>query len=112
MPDAAPETSSTREPAVAERESSREGAACRTPLRMAVLVDGYEQPAWVTSMLRQILDAGVAEISLVVVNAAEAESQAVVKRSAAGRVANWWRKRDVLPYAAYRRFDRRRYLQP
>ncbi|MEO6528253.1 MAG: hypothetical protein ABIP93_16650 [Gemmatimonadaceae bacterium] len=83
----------------------------RPPLRMAVMVDGFAQPVWVTSMLRQIVDAGVAEIVLVVVNAAEADVPAVVPRSALERVANWWRKRDVLPYAAYRKFDHRRYMR-
>jgi len=75
-----------------------------------VLVDGFQQPAWVTSMLRDIVEAGVAEIALVVVNAVEAQLPAP-RRSLPQRVTSWWRNRDVLPYAAYRRFDRRRYLQ-
>lgn len=103
MSDVAPETSPTPEHATTE-------PAARGPrLRVAVLIDGFEQPAWVTSMLRQIVDSGVAEIALVVLNAAEADTPAVVRRSFGGRLANWWRKRDILPYAAYRKFDRRRY---
>ena len=106
MSDVSAESSSPRDHA-----RSAADAAPRAPLRMAVLVDGFEQPVWVTSMLRQIIEAGVAEIALVVVNAAEADAPAVVRRTPLARVANWWRKRDVLPYAAYRKFDRRRYAQ-
>ncbi|MDB4883528.1 MAG: hypothetical protein JWL95_2294 [Gemmatimonadetes bacterium] len=107
MADMAPETSPIREHVEADPATGP-----RSPLRMAVLVDGFEQPVWVTSMLRQIVDAGVAEIVLVIVNAAEADAPAVVRRSLPQRVANWWRKRDVLAYAAYRKLDHRRYLQP
>ena len=81
------------------------------PLRVGVLVDGFEQPAWIVGALRELVDAGVAEIALVVLNATDPYATPTPIRSFPQRVANWWRQRDVLPYIAYRRFDHRRYVR-
>ena len=80
----------------------------RGRLRVGLLVDSLMQPAWVVEAVRQIIRDGIAEIVCVVVNEA-GESPVPRKLPALQRVARWVENRDVLAYAAYQRFDARRY---
>jgi hypothetical protein len=80
----------------------------RGRLRVGLLVDSRMQPAWVVEAVRQIIRDGIAEIVCVVVNEA-GESPVPRKLPALQRVARWIENRDVLAYAAYQRFDARRY---
>ena len=80
----------------------------RGRLRVGLLVDSLVQPAWVVEAVRQIMRDGIAEIVCVVVNE-KGESPVPRKLPALQRVARWIENRDVLGYAAYQRFDARRY---
>ena len=100
MTDVAHEVASAR-----ERWHDHPAANLQAPPRLALLIDGFDQPQWVTSMLRQIVDAGVAQVALVVVNAAQAGTRAKGNRSTIRRLTNWWHNRAALPYAAYRRHE-------
>ena len=72
------------------------------------MLDGFEQPAWITATLERICDSGVARIELVVLND---RPPSTARRKTTQRIANWWRVRHALPYEAYRRIDRRRYVR-
>src|SRR6478609_4425743 len=80
----------------------------RGPLRVGLLVDSLVQPAWVVEAVRQIVRDGTAEIVCVVVNEA-GESPVRRKLPALQRAARWMENRHALAYAAYQRFDARRY---
>jgi hypothetical protein len=80
----------------------------RGRLRVGLLVDSLMQPAWVVEAVRQIIRDGIAEIVCVVVNEA-GESPVPRKLPILQRAARWIENRDALAYAAYQRFDARRY---
>ena len=80
----------------------------RARLRVGLLVDSLVQPAWVVEAVRQIIRDGIADIVCVVVNEA-GESPVPRKLPALQRAARWIENRHVLGYAAYQRFDARRY---
>ena len=80
----------------------------RARLRVGLLVDSLVQPAWVVEAVRQIIRDGIADIVCVVVNEA-GESPVPQKLPALQRAARWIENRHVLGYAAYQRFDARRY---
>jgi methionyl-tRNA formyltransferase len=93
--------------------SEEPGAAVTPPpsrerLRVGLLVDSLMQPAWVVEAVRQIIRDGIAEIACVVVNEA-GESPVPRKLPILQRAERWIENRDVLAYAAYQRFDARRY---
>src|SRR5437763_6802216 len=80
----------------------------RERLRVGLLVDSLVQPAWVVEAVRQIVQGGFAEIACVVLNEA-GESPVPRKLPAVQRAARWIENRHALAYAAYQRFDTRRY---
>ncbi len=81
-------------------------ASSQRPLRIAVLLDGWEQPRWIRETLEQIAARRLGEISAVVLNSAASASH---DRSLGKRVASWLRNATYLPYELYSRFDRRFY---
>ena len=80
----------------------------RARLRIGLLVDSLVQPAWVVETVRQIIRDGIADIACVVVNEA-GESPVPQKLPALQRATRWIENRDALAYAAYQRFDAKRY---
>jgi hypothetical protein len=72
-------------------------------------VNSLEQPAWVERALRRVEDDGVAKIVLVVRNVADAGPRGA---GLGVRAAAWWRNRRFLLYAAYVRWDTRRFRAP
>lgn len=99
------------EPAGA-RARHTDAAAERGKLRVALLLDGYTQAAWIARLLADIRTSAVADVVLVVLNGATQQTDGVVPRSIGRRAMSWWRNRDSLPYALYRRWDRARYGSP
>ena len=90
--------------------ASRNGGRGPRTLRVGLLLDGFSSVSWVERVLREIRDAGFAELSLVVLNDAGAPSSApVARRGLAQRARTWYRNRSLLPYALYERLDERRY---
>jgi hypothetical protein len=75
------------------------------PVRLALLLDGFEQPAWVDYVLRELLREGLASVDAVALNTPPADDPA----PGPGRLGRYWRNRAALPFAAYQRFDRARY---
>lgn len=82
------------------------------PLRIAVLIDGYMQPAWIAELLNDLHSSTIAGIVLVVLNDGAAQGSVAASRTRAERVTGWWRNRNTLPYALYQRVDRARYATP
>lgn len=81
-------------------------ASTHRPLRIAVLLDGWEQPRWIRDTLEDIGARGLGRISAVVLNAAAPTRG---KPSLGKRVASWVRNASYLPYEFISRFDRRFY---
>lgn len=77
------------------------------PLRLGLLVDDLRQPAWVVSMLSEILDEGIVTLALVVLN--RSPSLRNVDRRFTTRVGRWAKNRAHLPFALYNRLDALRY---
>jgi hypothetical protein len=73
------------------------------PLRVGLLVDAMTQPAWVARALQRVVETGAGEFCLVVRNATPDTSVP------ASRLAAWWRNRQQLLHAVYRRLDRLRF---
>lgn len=70
----------------------------RSPLRVALLLDSLAQPSWVRTMISELRSSGIAEISLVVLNEADAASRKpFIERLMAYRKA--------LLYLVYMRLD-------
>jgi methionyl-tRNA formyltransferase len=76
-------------------------------LRIAVLLDGWEQPRWIRHALEQIAAQGLGDIVAVVLNGAAAPSRA--RRSVMARALSWVRNATYIPYELYRRLDERLY---
>ena len=72
--------------------------AAKPPLRVALLIDGFEQPAWVKALLTQLVAAQDVELVAVILNAAPAPKRQTISR----RLAAYGRN---LLYVAYTRFD-------
>lgn len=83
--------------------------APRRPLRLGLLLDDTTAPRWVERVLRRLVEEGVAEIALVVLNDAGEPPPAMARRSLPQRLGTWYRNRQVLGYALYQRLDERRY---
>jgi hypothetical protein len=96
-------------------EESRAGSIVNTlpaePPRIGLLVDSLEQPAWIVRALERVSKSGAGRIELVVVNRGSVDGPAAGNAGgrARSRLATWWRNRDELLYAAYTRYDRRRF---
>ena len=83
-------------------------AGSSRPLRVGLLVDSLSQPAWVKSMIDDVVSSGFAEITLVVRNASPTMgvSANAPKKS---RLARWYENRSVLLFALYERLDARKF---
>lgn len=81
-------------------------APTRPPLRIAVLLDGWEQPRWIRDVLQQIAVRRLGEIAAVVLNTAASPTNA---RSLRMRAGSWIRNATYVPYELYSRLDRRFY---
>jgi hypothetical protein len=77
------------------------------PLRIGLLLDGFAQPAWVSSVLDEITRSGIAEVALVIPNASTEKEpcKRPKKVNVLTRGAIWYRNRRHLPFAAYEKFD-------
>lgn len=73
----------------------------KRPLRVGLLVDSLTQPKWVSNIIRDIKSSSIAEICLIVQNAANTPDQP------RGKVQAYWRNRNYLLYALYNRLDSR-----
>lgn len=81
----------------------------RAPLRIALLVDRLQQPAWIARALEEIVASGVGEIALVVLNRPPEGGPGGGRRPGGlERVRRWYANRSRLLYAAYLRLDARR----
>jgi hypothetical protein len=87
-----------------ERHVTDASHASRAPLRVGFLLDGFEQPRWVALALEQLLKAGCAVPSVVVMNGTPGEQIT--------RLQAYVRNRHQLLYAFYNRFDNKRYSTP
>jgi hypothetical protein len=95
--------------AAAARDSpERAASALGRPLRLALLLDKVEQPAWVNAALADVAASGIAQIVLVILNAGS-DAVEPARRSALTRAGVWYRNRRHLPYALYSKLDERRY---
>jgi hypothetical protein len=74
------------------------------PMRLGVMVDSMEQPAWIARAIRRVTETGVGQVTLVIRNAAASSAP---RRSS--RLTTWWHNRRHLLHAAYNRLDHRRY---
>jgi hypothetical protein len=79
-------------------------------LKVGLLVDSFDQPAWVASLIDDIASSDVATVALVVRNAAPAE--APPRRTLGTRVRRWVQNRHLLLYALYERIDARKFGEP
>jgi hypothetical protein len=67
------------------------------PLRIALLIDSFFQPRWVSKIISDIQSSTIAEIVLIIKNKATSEAKP--------RLKSYWRNRQYLLYALYTRFD-------
>jgi hypothetical protein len=84
------------------------------PVRLALLLDGLTQPAWVAHVLREIVAGGWGAPVLVILNAGaggptEPRGDSTPSGGVLARLRGYWQRRRMLPYVAYERFDQRRY---
>ena len=75
-------------------------SSTRLPLRVGLLVDSFVQRRWVCRIVEEIRASGVAEIVVVIKNAAQSPAQS--------RFKSYWRNRKYLLYTLYEKFDNRR----
>jgi hypothetical protein len=80
----------------------------RPPLRVGLLIDSYQQPAWVLATIDDIQKSSVATISLVVRNASPG-AVAAPRGSTATRLSRWYANRHSLLFALYERLDLRKF---
>ena len=80
----------------------------RARLKVGLLVDSYQQPAWVMAVIDDIQKSSVATISLVVRNASPGAVVAP-RRSTATRLSRWYANRHILLFALYERLDLRKF---
>ncbi len=93
----------------AERHDSESPASQqRRPLRVALLIDSFDQPAWVATMIDDIATSDVAVVTLIIRNAAE-PATAPVRPSLLKRARQWVRNRHSLLFALYERVDQRKF---
>jgi hypothetical protein len=91
-----------------QRDSESTAPHRRPPLRVALLIDSFDQPAWVATMIDDIAASGVAVVTLIIRNAAE-PPVAPVRASLLKRARQWVRNRHSLLYALYERVDQRKF---
>lgn len=79
------------------------------PLRVGLLLDSLAPAAWVEHVLKRIVAEGIADLTVVILNAAAHGSLHVSQPGLRRRIATWYRNRDALAYSLYARLDARRY---
>ena len=72
----------------------------RLPLRVGLLVDSFVQRRWICKIVEDIQASGIAEIVVVIKNAAQSPAQS--------RFKSYWRNRQYLLYTLYEKLDNRR----
>lgn len=72
-------------------------------LRLGILLDSYDVPAWAYHALMRLAGSGCAEFSLVILNAAQAPQRS--------RLAKLWAGRHELAYNVFDRIDRRLFVK-
>ena len=77
-----------------------ESTTSKRPLRVALLLDSFNQPKWVFNIIRDIQASSIADISLVIKNEATLDQPQ-------NRVRSYWKNRKYLLYALYNRIDAR-----
>ena len=82
----------------------------RPRLKVGLLIDSFDQPAWVASLIDDIVASDVATVSLVVRNASPADVPP--RRTVGDRLRRWMRHRQHLLYALYERVDSRKFGTP
>src|SRR6476661_208520 len=80
----------------------------RPPLRVGLLIDSHQQPAWVMAIIDDIQKSSVATISLVVRNASPGAVVAP-RLSTTTRLSRWYANRHILLFALYERLDLRKF---
>jgi len=73
----------------------------RLPLRVGLLVDSFVQRRWICKIVEDIQASGIAEIVVVIKNAAQTPT-------GQSRFKSYWRNRKYLLYTLYEKFDNRR----
>src|SRR4051794_1449840 len=102
-------TASDTPPAALHSPEQGAASAARPPLRIGLLLDSLEQPAWVSATLSEIAASGIAEFVLVILNDDTGPAPAAATRRVPARLGIWYRNRRHLPYALYSKLDERRY---
>ena len=82
----------------------------RPRLNVGLLIDSFDQPAWVACLIDDIVASDVATVSLVVRNASPADVP--VRRTFGDRLRQWVHHRQQLLYALYERVDSRKFGAP
>jgi hypothetical protein len=80
----------------------------RPPLRVGLLLDSFEQAAWVAALIADIKTSSVATLALVVRNVSPSLTVAPTA-TRASRLARWYTNRNSLLYALYERLDLRKF---
>lgn len=76
------------------------------PLRVGILVDSYEQPAWVARALERVLASPHAELALVVRRGPSEAQEPPTDRRRDARLSRFWRRRRVALAVLYARLDK------
>jgi hypothetical protein len=87
-------------------ESIQENPGRRSPLRVGLLIDSFNQPRWVAAVLADLIASPAIEIVLLVLNRGVEAGHEPARSSLRARIARWIRNRRHLVYALYERFDR------
>ncbi|MCG8469365.1 MAG: hypothetical protein MJB57_14360 [Gemmatimonadetes bacterium] len=83
-------------------------AADSRRLRVGLLMDSYDQPAWVVRMLERIQAGDSAELAYIVMN--DGVPAGSRPKGLRGRLGSYWKNRDKLLYLLFQRLDKRRRL--
>ena len=76
-------------------------SSTRLPLSVGLLVDSFVQRKWICKIVEDIQASGIAEIVVVIKNAAQSPA-------GQSRFKGYWRNRKYLLYTLYEKFDNRR----
>jgi hypothetical protein len=73
----------------------------KPPLRVAILIDSYDQPRWIHKVLSNLISSPFGNLVLVVKNGTPQEG----KQTVSGKMRTVLKKREYLLYKLYSRFD-------
>ena len=93
---------------VAPEDQQPEQPTARPPLRVGLLIDSFDQPAWVMAVLDDIAASSVATVALVVRNASPGAT-VIPHGSPASRLSHLYTNRDIVLFALHDRLDRRKF---